>query len=62
MAFIPDVPGFKTHRQAVSYIKNAGEQFSNTQLAIVRFCDFVAPVAHTEVTMELSFKPRRSRG
>lgn len=58
-AFIPDVPGFQTHREAVSYIRNAGEQFSNCQLAVVRFCDFVAPLAHTEVTMELSFKPRK---
>jgi hypothetical protein len=60
MTFIPDVPGFLNHRTALAYIRNAGEQFSNMQLAVVRFCDFVAPVAHTEVTMELSFKPRRS--
>lgn len=59
MAFVPDVPGFTSHRAAVAYIQNAGEQFANTQLAVVRFCDFVAPLAHTEVTMELSFKPRK---
>ena len=58
-AFVPDVPGFSTHRAAVSNIRNAGEQFSNMQLAVVRFCDFVAPTARTEVTMELSFKPRK---
>lgn len=59
LAFVPDVPGFATHRSAVAYIRNAGEQFANMQLAVVRFCDFIAPTARTEVTMELSFKPRK---
>lgn len=59
LAFVPDTCGFDSHRQAISYIKNSGEQFANMQLAVVRFCDFVAPTARTEVTMELSFKARK---
>lgn len=59
-AFVPGVPGFPSHRAAVAYLKNRGaEKLSNMQLAIVRFCDFVAPVARTAVTMELAFKPRK---
>ena len=59
-AFAPDTPGFTGHRAAVSFIRRNGSQFANTQLAVVRFCDLVAPVVTRQVTTELSFKPRKN--
>lgn len=61
MAFIPEVPGFLSHRAANAYIRENGTQFSNLQLAVVRFCDLVAALVQTTTKTELSFKPRKRR-
>lgn len=59
--FLPEVPGFISERRAKSYIKNSGEQFARMQLAVVRFCEFIAVQVQTKATVEMSFKPRKKR-
>lgn len=56
--FLPEVPGFDAHRKAISHIRSHGEQFVGMQLAIVRYCDFVAPLVRPATNVELSIKPR----
>ncbi len=59
--FLPDVPGFDSYRRAVAWVKNSGDQLKNFQIAVVRFCDFIAVQVATNPTVEMAFKTRTAR-
>ena len=60
-SFLPEVPGFGSYRRAVTWIKNSGDQLKNFQLAVVRFCDFVAVQVTQNPKVEMAFKARIKR-